>query len=100
MYALPERTSEFQAEVAAILKMKAVDNVYRRIAFSEGRVPNKYLIDRGDGILYPSTHFGLQTLQANADLLNRSGMPEHIRDRYRKMFALAMKLKKGGGYDF
>jgi radical SAM superfamily enzyme YgiQ (UPF0313 family) len=100
MYALPERTSEFQAEVAAILKMKAVDNVYRRIAFSEGRVPNKYLIDRGAGILYPSTHFGLQTLQANADLLNRSGMPEHIRDRYRKMFALAMKLKKGGGYDF
>lgn len=93
-YTLPEQTEKVQEESTAILAMDGIDDVYRRIAFSNHRIPNKYLIDRNLGIVYPSTLFDLTTLKQNQARLTQSEMPEHIKDRYQRMFELAIELKR------
>lgn len=99
-YSLPERTLDFEQKLKEILRIKKRDDNYKRIAFSNGKIPNKYLIDRNLRIIYPSTIFDLQTLQENRRRLMQSQSPDHIKERYKQMFKLVIQLKKSKGYEF
>lgn len=100
IYTLPKESPEFNEKIAAVLGMKAKDIRYKQIAFSNGRIPNKYMADRNLGIVYPSTLFDIERLESDATRLNNSGMPDQIKCRYRKMFDLVMELKRTKRYDF
>jgi len=93
-YSLPNETPEFQAQVNAIIEMDGKDDNYMKMAFRNNKVPNKYIIDRKLGIVYPSTHFDEQTLIGNLKRLKESEMPEPVKERYQAMFELAIKLRE------
>ncbi len=99
-YTLPEETPEYLSKVEEILSMKAKDDRYKDIAFSGGKVPNKYLIDRKKGIIYPSTVFDVDVLKENAARLGNSPMPDHVKERYGLMFEMVIKLKEEKDYEF
>lgn len=100
LYELPKETPEFQERINTLINLKARDDRYKEIAFANGQIPNKYLIDRELGIIYPSTMFDLDTLKSNLKKLNSSGMPQHIKERYMLMFDLVIQLKSKKAYEF
>lgn len=100
VYSLPKETLKYKKKIDSILSMTARDDKYKEIAFSNNKIPNKYLIDRKKKVVYPSTIFDLKTLQENLIKLEESEMPNHIKDRYRMMFDLVIQLKKDRDYEF
>ena len=94
-YALPERTRSFVELEERLLAQKARDDEYRAIAFANG-IPTKYVIDRSLGLLAPSPQFSVQELQKSYCLLERSQMPGLLKERYARMYELAIRIRENG----
>lgn len=91
-YELPEETAEWNSWAEKILSLKRDDSVYRGKALM-GRIPNKYLIDRGKGIIYPHQIFGIKELREHQKKLEESQICEKAKENYRQMFDLMIKHK-------
>jgi radical SAM superfamily enzyme YgiQ (UPF0313 family) len=92
-YRLPEETAEWSEIAQKILSLKRDDSVYRQLAMARG-VPNKYLLDRKLGIIYPHEIFAVEELETNWQRLCDSSISDNVRVIFDRMFELMIKYKK------
>jgi hypothetical protein len=77
--------------VEQVLAYHGRRNSYNKVSRDYGVTPNLEFIDRVVGIRFPKTTQGLDELEDGQNMLKHSDMPQHIRERYERLYDLVIQ---------
>ena len=90
---LPVEDSNWLSWEAKILALKRDDSRYRELVMAD-QVPNKFLIDRKLGIIYPHQVFDIETLRQHQARLSASAINDQAKSLFAQMFELMIEIKE------